>query len=428
MTHTPAVMLGIALTLIVIAATLVFLFLRAKQRAKNEPFVNEQTVVTTLKQFKSDRYAAAGMRYFYTDDTSPTDVRTGAIFFHPSQNDIVCNMGSKDLSSTACDKTLTTLSYVTCADPTTTWRPDVILQECPEVLMSPNDLTDCQVRVMRSVYQFVKICFRLTGSVSTSGSTTVLTMPSSHYTTAALVLSRPVFVSGMGCKVMAPVYDPSAYPRNDGSNTMLNFDSKNTTPVVVNLQYVSDGVIMNDKQQDLVGMVNVIREAGKSTYQPPSSSSNSGTVVIPMVANYLNFMRSHPRDRGSSGNRVLTLYINMALPMKEPFNMTSPLFRVSAGGDAKTVTVSTAKGNKVIPATKTAWIIVTYTTTRILVASLDKDRILFRTYTGEANFTATDADVAKAGKLFPSPPAVYPYKTDAIPNFADVAIKLGFLA
>ena len=71
-------------------------------------------------------------------------------------------------------------------------------------------------------------------------------------------------------------------------------------------------------------------------------------------------------------------------------------------------------------------VVVTYTTSLLIIVCLSNKRVVMKQFANMPSLKATKKDIDTALATHPSVPAVYPYTNVCIPNFADVAVKLGY--
>ena len=81
-----------------------------------------------------------------------------------------------------------------------------------------------------------------------------------------------------------------------------------------------------------------------------------------------------------------------------------------------------------IPAPTTGgYVVVTYTSTLLILVSLSRARVCLRQIPQQPLLTVSQEDLATANAYAPAPDGVFPYDNACIPNYADLAIKLGLL-
>ena len=360
-----------------------------------------------IKGFKSNVYNEVAMKYFYSDG----NLQDNLIFFTPSNNDIVCKLGS-DQMTVVCSPNKRQIDNISCADSTTLVRP---LFDCSRSVTAPSktpvDLLDCRVRVLDGMYNFVKSCITVT--TTTDGA-----VPTS-YGARFIVLARPCFISGPLCKVGAVGYGNTGTP-----NSMIAFDSDSVAPLKLMLdEYVKDPAIADGSGITLNDVYNMMAKARKE--------GNNKTFEIPMTLYYLNY---NMPVLHAAGRNVLTLYIPsdaLRTTGRQMFSMESPQFAVSyePGATAKDgmCVVKTATGTYKMAAPPSGHVVLCYTTSLLIMAYMSSKRVIMKQIPGQPIMNATDGHKALAASLHPPPREIFPYTNTCIPNLADVAIKFGYL-
>ena len=385
---------------------------RGRVIMQSERFVDTVNIMA-VKSSKSDKYAAAGMKNFYSDG-NPTQ---SAIFFTPSINDILCKMGSNQVMQ-VCTESKTRIENVSCSDNTTLVNTAYNCSRSVNATSKvPVESSDCEVRVLNGLYMFVKSCTTLTAR-GVPGMGDELELLASGYGTRMLMLMRPVFIAGPLCKLAAPTYSLSGYP-----NDIMKYDSSSKANVLLRKSDVVDYAITDGTGMDMSALVDMIRGAGKKLGEVRSTNE----VQVPLTMYYLNYTRRIDGNFGAQS--VLTLFIKVDKVGASMFSMASPPFSVSFGTveNQPSCIVKTARGLQSIPAPRFGVVVVTYTTNLLIMAMVSKDRVCISQFVGQPMMQASPADVQQAIAKHPPPPQVYPYDNTCIPNFADIAIKFGFL-
>ena len=390
--------------------------------ALEEGFVD----IEQVKTLKSEKYWMAGFKYFYSDgrlmlpDGRVSTTANGDMFFTPSKNDMVCKLGSQDLLR-VCDSTQMRIDNVSRRDTTTLVQPSF---NCTRMVdntsQEPMDSDDCNVRILNNMYTFVKMCISVTvmlGSNDRDGNETLRFDPS-DYGTKVFMLSRPIFITGPLCALTTPTNLQSTV-----------FDSSVRSPYVVSVKTITDTNIwnMSDPGSSFLSFVKNILIASNGRIMSNADAdakAKSTPVVLPITMYYLNYSSDLGNSRPTQAdNNVITLYIPTFGTIGRMFSSRS--FSVTMTAETFTVSVSGRKYTVDTP--KNGHVILTYTTTLLIVVSLSKERIRINHFTGLPALKAADDDVATAKLLHPSNQAMYPYTNECIPNFADLAIKLGYL-
>jgi hypothetical protein len=227
-----------------------------------------------------------------------------------------------------------------------------------------------------------------------------------------------VFIAGPLCRLSAPVYKHSAYP-----NDIMSYDSMSKANVSLKKTDITDRAITDGAGMDLTGLVDMIRNSGNKM----GDAKSTNEVEVPITMYYMNYSRGIEGNFGPQS--VLTLYIKADNLNASMFHMASPRFTVSLGTaeNQPSCIVTTARGVQTIPAPRFGIVIVTYTTNLLILVMVSKQRVCIRHFGGQPAMQASPADLQQAIAKHPPPPQVYPYDNKCIPNFADIAIKFGFL-
>jgi hypothetical protein len=95
--------------------------------------------------------------------------------------------------------------------------------------------------------------------------------------------------------------------------------------------------------------------------------------------------------------------------------------------EAKTNTGSVSTG-QYVPAPPGGLVVVTYTHNLLIMVSMSRFRMVVREFGGQAPLSLSSAEFQAAAKEAPPPELTSPYDNRCIPNFADIAMKLGLLS
>jgi hypothetical protein len=188
----------------------------------------------------------------------------------------------------------------------------------------------------------------------------------------------------------------------------------------------------------------------KSTQDPQPAAGTPIKQSMPIMLYYIKYKKpalKAPDDGSFERNNVLTLYCYIDRDTTRGsrlYQASNPDGLYVAIGDP--ILNDSAKWSLVVhtkSATSTAtissipvdiggWAIVTYTSTLLILTSFipsndpSRRRIVMKEVPGRAFAEFTAADVAAANQR-KAPDSIFPYDNTCIPNFADIAIKLGYL-
>ena len=384
-----------------------------------------QVDINTIKSIKSDHYWMAGLRYFYSGNTSnsarATQSSNGEVFFTPSSNDLLCKLGSKNMA-TVCNPTKTRIDTVTRQDHTTLIRSSYnCSRQVESTSKEPLDPLDCEVRILNNMYTFVKMCVSVAIKIDVddgTGAETILLNPT-DYGAQILMLSRPVFISGPMCALTAPM--------NSFTET---FDSASKDPYKLRLGRVDNSSIWDtaDPGSSIVGFVkNMLTASNSGIVSTTDADANARAtqVVLPLTLYYLNYSKDLGKGLPPQAeNNVITLYVSIAAGSSKSGMFSSNSFSLSLSGGIFTVTASGRQYS--VDAPVNGHVVVTYTTSLLIIVCLSNKRVVMKQFANMPSLKATKKDIDTALATHPSVPAVYPYTNVCIPNFADVAVKLGY--
>jgi hypothetical protein len=384
-----------------------------------------QVDINTIKSIKSDQYWMAGLKYFYSGDTSNAakneQSSNGEVFFTPSSNDLLCKLGSKDMA-TVCNPTKTRIDTVTRLDTTTLPRSTYnCSRQVDSTSKEPLDPLDCEIRVLNNMYTFVKICISVPVKLEKddgTGAETLLLNPS-DYGSQVLMLSRPVFISGPMCALTVPL-----------NNFTEAFDSASKTPYKLRLGPVKNGSIWDtvDPGSTILGFVKNMLTASNSgliSVADADANATATQVVLPMTLYYLNYSKDLGKGLpAQSENNVITLYVSIENGSSKSGMFSSNSFSLALVNNIFTVSVGGKQYS--IDAPRTGHVVVTYSTSLLIMVCMSNKRTVLRQFANMPSLKATKRDVDAAIATHPAVAAVYPYTNVCIPNFTDVAIKLGY--
>lgn len=440
------VMVSLAVIVFVLIAQLI---MRRDARRFAEEFALLPTVdAQSVRSTKTSAYARAGLKHFYSDGALMGD---DMIFMQPTNNDILCKLGSQAVASAVCRRSSDYIWAVSCRDDTTMPFPSVDCSgEILETALEPNDRRDCTVRVLDSMYRFVKMCTIVACRVSSED--WIVLEPSSP-ATAVFLLSRPMFVTGPLTQLYAVQWAPDA----SSQNSIMDFDSSRTaSPIKVHLSIVSDptiwptgegmtlhqsiDMVLNNNGSELgppVGASGMI--STPSLLMLPPTSTLSPVLDLTLTSYYMNYLRPlHNPPQMSRGNNndvrnVLTLYFvqSRAAPRAGAVFQVgglSVVYQRSQDGSRTDLVVrngSSASAAATIPVLQQGIVIVTFTTNMIILVSANKHRVCMKHIPGQPMLLAPAAARSRAALIAPPPPMAFPYTNACIPNYADLLFKVG---
>lgn len=405
---------------------------------------------------KSSRYLRAGLRFFFSDGAASDD----SVMFFPSSNDIICQLGNQQVSGAACSSSKTRIHMLSRRDPTTVLNTSFMCTSSgAAAAVEPLDLQDCRLRIMTGMYDFVKSC--VATPLRISADMRSITLKPNSYGARVLMLSRPQFINGPLSKLYAVQYETALAGGLVAQNHICDYDSARSSGVLVPISPVMDSAIWD--QADGVALnesVNMLKRTDFSSQvrqqqQQQQQRVPAGTdvpIVLPITQFYVNYVRTLPPPPTTTPSsaamtsapaqyNMLTLYF--PIDDKEQSGMKFSIdrlgFRVSASaaplgasgavaGPMYRVETRGGRPDQTIPALPNGLVVVTYTTNMLIMVSFNRMRTCLRCFPRQANLAVTQEEVDKARSAAPPPDAAaFPYDNVCVPNFADLAIKLGML-
>jgi hypothetical protein len=376
---------------------------------------------------KSQLYARTALIHYFSDGTDTSnEFLSDALFFAPSNNDVICRLGSASVTG-ACANERSRIDSVSCRDRTTLMRAS---SDCSRDTIStskePIDPRDCDLRIFEGHYHFAKNCITMGNTLVKSN---MLHMPANQYTTKIMVLLRPAFITGPLSKLYAVTYD---IKQNSGGNTMNDFDSdRKGSNLDVPLTLVThstitdptDGIDMLESAKLMIGQRRVVMKGVSNVPMPPKQDER---ITLPTTLYYLNFMKN--LDKPPTPYRVMTIYMytpkssNGAMPK---FNAV-PQLTVTMSPNSVVVQV---QGGRIhtLPMLLNGMLVVTYTTNLLILSIFNQTRVVFRRVGNMPNLALTGDQFLTLNQMAAPPREMYPYTNSCIPNLADVAIKAGML-
>lgn len=400
-----------------------------------EPFEVVSSVEMNIARHpKSQFYAEAALKHFYSDGLLVND---NAMFFSPTTNDIICQLGSESVSQ-GCEVGKSRLHAVSCKDITTMLKSAYDCSRATTlVAREPLNRDDCKVRVMDGFYDFNKSCVSAPVTVV---SDTSMSMGSTAYGTRVFVMSRPCFLVGPLSKLYTVLYDGGA----PGSQTMSDFDSSRSASLQLQVAPITDNRIWNPTEglgmQEAAKILrgHVDEKKAVPLANAPVAAQQPTVVVMPVTMYYLNYVRPIPElpadTRANPKLNVITLYFpasSLRGKSGQLFSLPGQKFVITLAivrGEQALVVQTDAAAEQYIPVLQDGMVVVTYTTTLLLMASFNRRRVCFKRFGGQPMLNVPrQAAINAATQSGPAPNEVYPYDNASVPNFADVAIKAGLM-
>lgn len=363
-----------------------------------------EEAIRNMKTEKSDIYNNGGLRFFYSDgNTYPAD----SIYFNPSDNDIVCKFGEKEIQEQNCkqDINLETLSMQDQRTPFTDPRYECSALIMPNVHRMISNNKDARLRVLMGEYDFVKSCLTMDFLVNSSMPSQTLILDAKSYATKLFFLLRPVFIRGPQCLPVryriVNMYDS----HGSLARIPLVLESVTDTRITgVSASAANDyntlPRIVDSKRED------VLKHLGNK-------------MTIPVMLYYLNFVQDKPDTLKYSN--VATAYITRA--SRNYLLAIANGLTLDVKSDA--VRVMTLKNTLEVVRTKSALVIVTFTTSLVVMASMDPEsgRVQVVQTGGMPVSQITTNTIQQLSRLYPPTGGMYPYTTTSIPNLADIALR-----
>lgn len=372
-----------------------------------EKFESVQAInLNDMRHEKNNAFYNEGMKAFFGG--GPSDANK--LFFRPSELDVACK-----LLLNQCDNRtpsyLKGIHAVTHRDTSTPIWPSILSYGDRNSSTRPFDLRDCQVRIMTGTYDFVKTCIKVQVTTHDGNSFSVV---ANSRATRFLMLARPVFVSGPMSKLYR-LRLPTPYI----GNTSMTGAGSTANPSIT-LEEVTSPLVWSSGGVQLSQSMSLIRNATSSALNNPEYYN------VPLTIYYLKFIgnfRTAPLV-GSSASRtwnynVLTLYVNMSGPdSQRPATSIVSGITVAAGG-------AVTYNNITIPTSITrGYMVVTITSSIVIIARFTPDSSRIETASGSTVSIPSGTIINDAYR--PSS-HLLPYDNFCVPNYADLASKLGML-
>lgn len=395
---TVAFILFLVLTACIVAASL--LPMRTKYRYTEHLSAE---AIRNMKTEKSDIYDNGGIRFFYSDgNTYPSD----SVYFNPSDNDIVCKFGEKEVQMQNCkqDINLETLSISDQRTPFTDIRHKCTSLIISNVHRSITNDNDARLRVLMGEYDFVKSCLTMEFLVNSTAPSQTLMLDPMSFSSKIFFLLRPVFVRGPQCLPMR--YKTINMYDSHGQLTQIPLVLQSVTDTRITgvsasaaRSYKTIGSIVDSKRPD------VLKHLGNK-------------MKVPVTLYYLNFVKDKPETLQYSN--VATAFITRA--SKNYTLAIADGITLDVKSDA--VRVLTTKNTLEVVRSTGSIIIVTFATSLVVMASMDPDngRIQVVQTGGMPVIRVPMNKVQQLSRLYP-PTGMYPYTNTSIPNLADIALR-----
>jgi hypothetical protein len=396
--------------------------------------------ITAVRHDKNRAYTDAGLKFFFSDGSLSSDLNL--LFFSPSVNDIACNLGSTLVQRNACKTENSHIHNLSRIDRTTLLHPsaDCTHMVPDQAMREPNPMyaSDATLRVFNSIYMLSKMCVTVPARIERGGSK--IHVDSNSYGGRILALLRPSFIAMPLANLVSVGYDAAP-------NSVAMFDSAASNTFVVSLQEVtSNHVCIREEGQTMdVALRTLVNSGMDIRPERYSSGTDLRMMPLPLTLHYMKYWRKLPNPPSTSGgatvHNVVTLYFdinsidNGVATDVNLFTLRSQTFQVTlsrAVGGSKMIKVNTGNtrfgaDEQSVPAMKNSFVIVTYTSNLLIIASLHRNRVVIKHFPGQNIMKANDADITSAMIAGAAPLAAFPYTNTCIPNFADLAINFGVL-
>lgn len=446
---------GVALLLIGLIIMLCTWLVVAVIMRNRESFADTTFNATELKSFKSDAYNNAGVKYFYSDGK----IDQNHIFFNPSMNDIVCKLGSKELSDSGCEPNKNAIDAVSCADEHIAVYPRAVCAR--KYMTSPSDYHDCDVRIMDGMYRFSKVCVTLIIEVPRNQrNPNEFFVRYGDYTTILMMLLRPIFLRGAHCRLVQPdnrgdpIQSKSVLDmrRNDGEKRLFRTRLV-TEPVLIasddsTLDIPSVGTyverifknkrrpgMIEQSSQNLMSFSYTVKVNESSVSNKNDNMDEPMWVPIPVTLYYMSFIEPVDLTVRNANEPVPVFVVTLYIPTTDAptrlFRMNNPPLSLAwenRNGAMQRLVINTSRGVQTIYAPPGGYVVLTYSTTVLIAAYLSADRYQLVELGKMANLASSDKSIlTRAASMHPPPVVAYPYTNGCVPNLADLAIKLGYL-
>lgn len=393
-------------------------------------FTNAQAIAIANDIPKSKAYAVAGFSSIYSDGVT---VPARAMYFSPSYNDIICQLGSADAKN-MCSTEKSSLGYTSKMDDTMITKPSFdCTKNVSSLALEPLNPNDSMVRIFNGMYEFVKVC--VTTPIIMRDPNVIIMDPTS-YGAKMLTLARPAFVSGPLSKVYS-VTGPVV--TTEDSNEDL-FDSTSKSVYSINVSEVTDPMVTGAKTQQYPSLYNMLQ-------QMLQDSTTGGAIPISMSMFYTKYQQkslvaSTDATSTTASGMVVTLYIDVPanvvpgqLYASTALNLFLDANDTNQGNDmdlhARTMDDgAVTPTDHFLPVRPDSFVVVTYTSSLLVMTAFSRAtdrRVTHRTFAGRQFPAFTAAELDNAAAKYPAPHTIYPYDNTCIPNLADVALKMGFL-
>jgi hypothetical protein len=377
------------------------------RRQLSEHYLSDEAV-RKLKSDKSSAYNEAGVRYFYSDGSA---YPTNAVYFRPSDEDIVCTLSKQDVKNAAKCPANLDIEYVTVMDTRTQFtdpRFECSTMMAPIIRRDLRNNMDARVRILLGEYEFTKTCLTMEVRVREASPRNTIIVDSMSFSTKLFFLLRPTFVRGPQCAPNRP-------------RTVSMYDSHGhlaRIPIVVD--DIQDPRITRN-----VGEFTTI-DAVVQTSRVNAVAYKTDYANIPIVVYYMNFVRDVPVEIRHSN--VVTAFITSSTANAEV--RVSENVSVLVATDKVVVESSlSSRPFEVVRSKENSVVVVTFTTSLLIMASMDQNtgRVQVLQVGGMPVLSAPIDVVKRFRQLFPPDNNMYPYTNTCIPNMADIALKLGII-
>jgi hypothetical protein len=423
---------------------------RAQERAGEGFFAGELLPVVDMDAARSPKsvdYANAALKFFYSSGrtaTNPALVSKDILYFNPTRNDVVCQLGSASLMAN-CRRSLDTIDYVTCED------EFIALPEtdCMSVSVARDPFADadCGVRVLDRSYWFHKRCTALRVIYrDSSTSQGALYLSPDGPSTALTVLSRPMFVTLSGGQLRAVSYtrvdgvqnQVSDYDSDRAGETLLPLVAVDQSKFSVDLLGLSDREVVRSRQAAQSQAINASQPLARVGGFPlPGSDAYSVPIDVSTTLYYLspNLMAAMPPQTpvpapsgATPSLNSVTFYFAGPSRTAERSLLTDPALNIKTAGGALVATPAGSGGTAApscsIPLPEGVTLAtVTYTMDLVIMFAASDRRVVLRHFPVSTVLSISGAMRAKS--VVPDA-LVGMVDAACIPNFAHLAKNVCF--
>lgn len=404
---------------------------------------------------KTQQYVNASLKYFYSSGSAAGVDNSAVAFFFPTWNDVVNKLfsppgGQTGDYATNQQKDTDHIEFISCRDMATLQSP---LTDCSQMMAEANkqpvNTTDCHVRIVDFRYIFSKTCVLLSATredVPGSTATQRVAITSlDDYAAKFMLLARPVFIQAQATVLYTfnPNFNWSSTSADRPELASSSAASPHTSPVANDA--IADLAGRRRNTMSIVDVANTILTGSDSTSTWGRPKQAAMQFMLPLTMWY---MYPHSELHSSIGGAqiIYAVYADvsqcMGLTLQFP-GLSNYSCDISTDGSRVVVRTSGAPGGTetltfgVGPsgAPPSRYLVVCRTLDMVITCAMDTAGTVHMRYatsydatplrdTEMPGFEATwgldgTASVARA--------KLAPHTNRCVPNFADVAVRLGCL-